>query len=89
MRSAQFVSVNLLTLALYGATNVLFFVTPLFLQRVRHVSAFGSAAIMVPIEFMLVIGSPLMIRVASRTGQWPRCDRPTRWCGRMRGSGRI
>ncbi len=71
MRSAQFVSVNLLTLALYGATNVLFFVTPLFLQRVRHVSAFGSAAIMVPIEFMLVIGSPLMIRVASRTGPWP------------------
>lgn len=70
-RSVQFVAANLLTIVLYGAVNVVLFITPLFLQKERHVSPFGSAAIIVPIEVMLVVLSPLMIRVAIRIGPWP------------------
>lgn len=70
MRSAQFVAANILTVLLYGAVNVILFVTPLFLQKGRHISPFGSAAIIVPVELMLVVLSPLMIRIVSRTGPW-------------------
>lgn len=70
IRSSQFVAANLLTTVLYGAVNVVLFVTPLFLQKERHISPFGSAAVIVPVEIMLVVLSPLMIRIAIRIGPW-------------------
>lgn len=70
-RSRTFLIVNGLTLAYYGGFNLILFATPMFLQRGHGVSALGSAALMLPIELLLLLLSPAMGRVIGRIGTWP------------------
>ncbi len=70
--SPGFLGLNLLTLFLYGALGALLVMLPFVLIEASRYSAVQAGAAMLPMPILIAIGSPLMGRLAARTGsRWP------------------
>jgi EmrB/QacA subfamily drug resistance transporter len=71
-RSSQFSAVNLVTLGLYGALNILMFVLVLALQNGLGYSPLTAGAATVPITVLMLAGSARAGDLAQRIGpRWP------------------
>ncbi|WP_238418910.1 DHA2 family efflux MFS transporter permease subunit [Gordonia sp. 'Campus'] len=67
-RSSQFTGANLTTLLVYSALGGALFLLALQLQQSLGYSAFEAGAAMFPSTFIMLFGSPLVGRLAQRTG---------------------
>jgi EmrB/QacA subfamily drug resistance transporter len=67
-RSRAFAGANLTTLLVYGALTALFFLLMLQLQNGLGVSPLGAGAALLPINFLLLVLSPLAGAWATRIG---------------------
>lgn len=67
-----FTGLNLLTLFLYGALGALFVLVPFVLIQAAGYSATAAGAALFPLPVMIALGSPVMGRLAGKTGpRWP------------------
>ncbi|MCR5978362.1 DHA2 family efflux MFS transporter permease subunit [Gordonia jinghuaiqii] len=67
-RSSQFTGANLTTLLVYAALGGALFLLALQLQQSLGYSAFEAGAAMFPSTFVMLFGSPIMGKLAQRTG---------------------
>ncbi|WP_439030353.1 MFS transporter [Gordonia terrae] len=67
-RSSQFTGANLTTLLVYAALGGALFLLALQLQQSLGYSAFEAGAAMFPSTFIMLFGSPLVGKLAQRTG---------------------
>jgi EmrB/QacA subfamily drug resistance transporter len=67
-RSMQFTGANLFTFLVYGALGVVLFLLILVLQNVAGYSALAAGSALLPVNALLVFGSPYVGRLAERTG---------------------
>ncbi|AXK34989.1 hypothetical protein DVA86_22415 [Streptomyces armeniacus] len=51
---------NGLTVCIYAGFHLMFFMTPLYLQHTGHRSAGVTALVLLPVEVLLLLLSPLM-----------------------------
>ncbi len=66
--SRQVVGLTLLTLLLYGALTAVMVLVPFVLIGSRGASAVSAGAALLPLPLVIAAGSPLMGRLAARTG---------------------
>lgn len=70
--SRSFLGLNLLTLFLYGALGALLVMLPFVLIESSRYTAVQAGAAMLPMPILIAIGSPLMGKLAAKTGsRWP------------------
>ncbi|MFP3913385.1 MAG: MFS transporter [Actinomycetota bacterium] len=67
-RSRQFSAANLVTFTVYAALGGVFFLVVVHLQTVAGYTATGAGAATIPIMALLLVGSPLVGRLAQRIG---------------------
>jgi MFS family permease len=67
-RTRQFTAANLVTFVVYAALGGVFFLLVVHLQTVAGYSATGAGAATIPIMGLLLVGSPVVGRLAPRIG---------------------
>ncbi|MDJ1132978.1 MFS transporter [Streptomyces iconiensis] len=72
---------NGLTVAIYAGFNVMFFLTPLYLQHTGNRSAQLTALVILPVEVLLLLLSPLMGRLTDVAPLRPMLAVGTALCG--------